>query len=77
MDNKQFKGIMTLLVPSLIKQIIKEKCISEQDALTLLYSSVLYSKLENESAKLWHLSAKTLIDMLNEELATGIITYPE
>lgn len=77
MDNKQFKGILTLLVSSLIKLIIEEKCISAQDALTLLYSSVLYSKLENEATKLWNLSAKTLCDMLNEELTTGIITYPE
>lgn len=77
MDNKQFKGIMILLVPSLIKQIIKEKCITGQEAITLLYTSVLYSELENEAAKLWHLSAVTLIEMLNEELTTGTITYPE
>ncbi len=77
MENNEFKSIMELLVPSLVKCIIKENGASEKDAITLLYTSFLYSKLENEKTKLWHLSSKTLIDMLNEEMATGNITYPE
>jgi hypothetical protein len=33
-------------------------------AFELLYSSFLYSKLETESAKLWHLSQLTLANLL-------------
>jgi len=43
----------------------------------LLYSSLLYSKLKVESTKLWHLSQLTLANLLNEELETGTITFPE
>jgi hypothetical protein len=48
-----------------------------QKAFGLLYSSFLYSKLEVESTKLWHLSQLTLANLLNEELETGSITFPE
>jgi len=43
----------------------------------LLYSSFLYSKLEMEETKLWHLSQLTLANLLNEEIKTGTITFPE
>jgi hypothetical protein len=51
--------------------------IGEKDALTLLYSSKLYEKLDREKTKLWHLSVPTLYEMFKEEQDTGIITYPE
>ena len=76
-DNLQFKAMLELLIPSLVKTIITERGISEQDAITTLYSSALYDKLDDEATKLWHLSIPTLYDMLKEELATGKITYPE
>ena len=36
-----------------------------------------HSKLEVEATKLWHLSPLTLANLLNEELETGTIIFPE
>jgi len=56
MPDLEFKATLEMLIPLIIKKIIKSKNISEQEAFELLYSSLLYSKLEMESTKLWHLS---------------------
>ena len=76
-DVSQFKGILKLLVPLVIHEIRKSRNITTEEAFRLLYSSFLYSKLEVEPTKLWHLSPAALVDLLNEELATGMITFPE
>jgi hypothetical protein len=77
MNNPQFKATLEMLVPLVIKEIMKGRNVSEKEAFELLYSSFLYSKLEIESTKLWHLSQLTLANLLNEELETGTITFPE
>jgi hypothetical protein len=76
-DVSQFKGILELLVPLIIREIRKGRDITEEEAFNLLYSSFLYSKLEVESTKLWHLSPCALVELLNEELETGNIIFPE
>ena len=73
----QFKATLEMLIPLVIREIIKSRNVSEQEAFELLYSSFLYSKLEVESTKLWHLSQLTLVNLLNEELETGKITFLE
>ena len=77
MSDPQFKATLEMLIPLVIKEIIKSRKITEQEAFELLYSSFLYSKLEDETTKLWHLSQLTLANLLNEELETGSITFPE
>jgi hypothetical protein len=77
MSDTQFKATLEMLIPLVIKEIVKGRNVSEQEAFELLYSSLLYSKLEVESTKLWHLSQLTLANLLNEELETGTITFPE
>ena len=77
MADIQFKATLEILIPLIIKEIIKSRNVSEQEAFGLLYSSFLYSKLEIESTKLWHLSQLTLANLLNDELETGTITFPE
>jgi hypothetical protein len=77
MPDPEFKATLEMLIPLIIKEMIKSRNISEQEAFELLYSSLLYSKLEIESTKLWHLSQLTLANLLNEELETGTITFPE
>jgi hypothetical protein len=77
MPDPEFKATLEMLIPLIIKEIIKSRIISEQEAFELLYSSLLYSKLEVESTKLWHLSQLTLANLLNEELETGTIIFPE
>jgi hypothetical protein len=77
MIDTQFKATLEMLIPLVIKEIMKSRNISEKEAFELLYSSFLYSKLETESTKLWHLSQLTLANLLNEEIETGTINFPE
>ena len=77
MSDPQFKATLEMLVPLVIREIMKSRNVGEQEAFELLYSSFLYSKLEVESTKLWHLSQLTLVNLLKEELETGTITFPE
>jgi len=77
MSDLQFKATLEMLIPLVIKEIMKSRNIGEQEAFELLYSSFLYSKMELESTKLWHLSQITLANLLNEELETGTISFPE
>jgi hypothetical protein len=76
-DVSQFKGIRELLAPLVIREIMKSRKISDEEAFRLLYSSLLYSKLEIEATKLWHLSPRALCGLLDEELETGNISFPE
>ena len=77
MTDIQFKATLEMLIPLVIREIIKSRNVSEQEAFELLYNSFLYSKLEVESTKLWHLSQLTLANLLDEELETGNIIFPE
>jgi len=77
MVDAQFKATLEMLIPLVIREIMKSRNISEREAFELLYSSFLYSKLEIESTKLWHLSQLTLANLLNEEIETGAIIFPE
>ena len=77
MSDLHFKATLEMLIPLIINEIMKTRNVGEHEAFELLYSSFLYSKLEVESTKLWHLSQLTLANLLNEELETGIITFPE
>jgi hypothetical protein len=57
--------------------IVERQGVSDADALSRLYSSKLYTKLEREETKVWHLSVPTLFSLLVEEQQTGKITFPE
>jgi hypothetical protein len=77
MSDSQFKATLEMLIPLVIREIIKSRNVSERKAFELLYSSFLYSKLETEATKLWHLSPLTLANFLIEEIETGTIVFPE
>lgn len=72
MNQQEKKALIELIVPRLIKMIMEQQTVNEQDAFTILYSSELYRQLDREETKLC-----TLYGMLNEEQETGKITYPE
>jgi len=63
--------------PGVIQLLMDNRKIGEEAAGELLYNSKLYGKLEDEETKLWRLSPLTLYDLLEEELSTGKITWPE
>ena len=77
MSEKQLSGILVLLVPQIIKEITDNEKIAEDMATESFYISKVYSVLENEETKLWHLSTKALYELYKQEKQTGKIDFPE
>lgn len=55
-----------LLIPSKLSRmanmLVEDRDISIVEAMKMLYSSEVYSRLENESTKAWHLGAVALYE---------------
>lgn len=77
MDRKKFEAILILLVPQIVSLIAERHNCDELTATRSFYGSTLYSLLEKEETKLWHLSALALFELYDEEVRTGNITFPE
>ena len=77
MDCNRLSTVLIFLVPQILDLIMSEYNVSDEKATEMFYSSELYRGLEEEETKLWHLSAHALFEMYQEELETGVITYPE
>lgn len=77
MEKKKFEALLVLIVPPVIHLIVEHYPYDEITASKEFYSSKVYSFLEQEDTKLWHLSALTLFSMFDEEKRTGIVTFPE
>jgi hypothetical protein len=77
MDDKRFSSQLFLIAPQIIGLIIEKDHVNEEQATEMFYTSGLYSQLEDEQTKLWHLSPLALFEMFCEEQETGQITYPE
>ena len=77
MDEKRFSSQLFLIAPQIIGLIIEKNHSDEEQATEMFYTSELYSQLEDEKTKLWHLSPLALFEMFCEEQETGKITYPE
>ncbi len=77
MDQKKFEALLILIVPQVVSLIMENYKWDEIAATKKFYESKVYSVLEDEDTKLWHLSALTLFNMFDEELKTGSIIFPE
>lgn len=77
MEKKKFEAMLVLLVPQVIHLITESYSYDEVTAAKEFYDSRVYSFLEQEDTKLWHLSALTLFHMFDEEKKMGTITFPE
>jgi hypothetical protein len=77
MTKIEFKATLQMLIPMIIQTIIEKNNITSISAIKSLYTSVLYEKLEIESTKLWHLSPLALYELLEMELKTGKLIFPE
>lgn len=77
MSETGIKVMLEFIVPRLIRMLVENHSLTENEALTQLYSSELYRQLEREETKLWHLSVPTLYELWVEEKETGHINYPE
>ena len=76
MTEVQFKSIMQLNNPLIIKEIVNVWNIDEKAAIELFYGSSLYEKYVDEGTKLWHFSSVVMADLLRQEVETGEIDYP-
>lgn len=77
MEKKKFEALLVILVPQIVHLITENHNCDEMSALKQFYNSEVYSLLEQEDTKLWHLSALTLFYMFDEERRTGTFTFPE
>jgi len=77
MNQVQLPSFLAVIVPRVLSKLTEAKKITGQEAIKILYNSKLYETLEQEETKLWHLSVETLVSLLEEELSTGSITFPE
>ncbi len=69
--------MLVLLIPQIVVLIAEKHSCDELTATRSFYGSKLYSLLEKEDTKLWHLSPRALFEMYDEETETGCITFPE
>lgn len=77
MGQEQFAAIMPYISADLVDMISKKQGISEEDALSKLYSSKLYATLETEETKVWQYSTNMLYSLLLQEEKTGSISFPD
>jgi len=77
MTPEKLSALLVLINPSVVRLVMQNKGLTNIEATKIFYNSALYAMLENEASKLWHLSPLTLYELLDEELTTGSIHYPE
>jgi len=77
MDNEKYEVLLPIFVTDLIKKIIEQKNISQDEAISILYNSGLYNFLEDEQTKVWHYSTDKLFQLFEEEMLTGKFEIPE
>jgi hypothetical protein len=76
MDKNKFAAILPVVVGGLVNKIIEETNVSEDIAFDKLYSSELYSVLENEETKVWTYSVPKLFELYQDEVKTGRLMLP-
>ena len=75
--NKNISPVIAMITPGVINLLMENRNLSLEEASRLLYNSQLYEMLEDEKTKVWRLGYPLLYDLLEEELTTGKITFPE
>ena len=75
--DKSISPVIAMITPGIINLLMENQNINLNEASKILYHSQLYKTLEDEKTKLWRLGYPLLYDMLEEELSSGKITFPE
>ena len=76
-NQENLNTLLTFVTPGIIQSLVDARSVTPEAAAIILYNSKLYCLLEDEKTKLWRLGYPLLYDMLEEELTTGEITFPE
>ena len=75
--NREFEGILPVIVSGLAQKIATEQSLDEKAVLSKLYASKLYALLEQEDTGVWQYSVPFLYEKYREEADTGNITFPD
>ncbi|MDR0518954.1 MAG: hypothetical protein LBG82_02700 [Clostridiales Family XIII bacterium] len=74
---RDISSVLAMITPGIIRLLMENRRLGVGEASDILYNSQLYKSLEDEGTKMWRLGYPLLYDLLEEELATGKITFPE
>jgi len=75
--DKSISPVIAMITPGIVNLLMENRKLNLEDAFGILYNSQLYKTLEDEKTKMWRLGYPLLYDLLEEELSTGKITFPE
>jgi hypothetical protein len=75
--DKSISPVIAMITPGILTLLMDRRGLRLEEASALLYNSRLYKALEDEETKVWRLGYPLLYDLLEEELTTGKITFPE
>ena len=75
--DKNISPVIAVITPGIVQLLMENRNLTVEGASDLLYNSQLYAALEDEKTKVWRLGYPLLYDLLEEELTTGKITFPE
>jgi hypothetical protein len=74
---KNIAAVIAVITPGILDLLMNKRKLCLEEASDILYNSLLYESLEDEKIKMWRLGYPLLFDLLEEELDTGKITFPE
>ncbi len=77
MDQNKFLAILPIITAALADKIAKAYNLDENSAIEKLYTTKLYSYLENEETKVWQYSVEKIFDLYRQEVETGSLELPE
>ena len=77
MNNKNISPVIAMITPGILKLLMEKRKINLENAAHILYNSQLYKTMEDEKTKVWRLGYPLLYDLLEEEISTGQISFPE
>ena len=75
--SKNISPVIAMITPGIITLLMENRGLGLEEAGHILYNSQLYKNLENEETKIWRLGYPLLYNLLDEELNTGYINWPE
>ena len=76
MNKEQFENLLSTIVTKTVTLIMKKNNWNEEKAIYRFVTSKVYSLLEQEETKVWHLSAWLLAALFEDE-RSGNLVWPQ
>lgn len=77
MGQEQFIALIPYICADLVAMISEKLNITNEDAITKLYTSKLYEALEKEETKVWQYSTQMLYALFEQEQQGNDIQFPD